>query len=304
MEILGERWTFVVLREVFNGVRRFDDMRRHTGDPPAGADQPARPAGRPRILRREPYQEPGQRERHEYRLTAKGFDLYPVLVADRRLGRPLPRRPRGLAGRVRPPRLRRATVGLVLRCADGHEHHRPPRRGHPPRAGRDPAQLSRFADARRRRCATCRRRSSGSHRSRVTIPTLASSPSTPRTGAATPRAPPGARRRRDLRRGVRLGPARIALPAAPGSAGAGRRPVARREVGPRGSTTASASASSPSATVRCAVHPTDSASDRSTGHGEVAQHRLDGTRQPEYAEPDVQPPAGVLADQRVAARGC
>ena len=33
MEILGERWTFVVLREVFNGVRRFDDMRRHAAIP-------------------------------------------------------------------------------------------------------------------------------------------------------------------------------------------------------------------------------------------------------------------------------
>src|SRR5687767_2247241 len=33
MEILGEKWTVVVLREVFNGVRRFDDMRAHTGIP-------------------------------------------------------------------------------------------------------------------------------------------------------------------------------------------------------------------------------------------------------------------------------
>ena len=33
MAILGERWTVVVLREVFNGVRRFDDIRRHSGIP-------------------------------------------------------------------------------------------------------------------------------------------------------------------------------------------------------------------------------------------------------------------------------
>ena len=32
-------------------------------------------------LRRAPYREPGARMRHEYRLTAKGFDLYPVLAA-------------------------------------------------------------------------------------------------------------------------------------------------------------------------------------------------------------------------------
>jgi len=33
------------------------------------------------LLRREPYREPGCRQRHEYRLTAKGRDLYPTLVA-------------------------------------------------------------------------------------------------------------------------------------------------------------------------------------------------------------------------------
>ena len=32
------------------------------------------------VLRREPYQEPGARVRHEYRLTGKGLDLYPVLI--------------------------------------------------------------------------------------------------------------------------------------------------------------------------------------------------------------------------------
>jgi hypothetical protein len=33
------------------------------------------------LLRKVPYQESGQRQRYEYRLTEKGFDLYPVLVA-------------------------------------------------------------------------------------------------------------------------------------------------------------------------------------------------------------------------------
>ena len=33
MAILGERWTVVVLREVFLGVRRFDDIRHHSGIP-------------------------------------------------------------------------------------------------------------------------------------------------------------------------------------------------------------------------------------------------------------------------------
>ena len=33
LAIVGEKWTFLVLREVFNGVRRFDAMQRRTGAP-------------------------------------------------------------------------------------------------------------------------------------------------------------------------------------------------------------------------------------------------------------------------------
>jgi DNA-binding HxlR family transcriptional regulator len=81
MEILGERWTVVVLREVFNGIRRFDDMRVRTGIPrQVLANRLGSLVGHG-LLRREPYREPGARLRHEYRLTAKGFDLYPVLIA-------------------------------------------------------------------------------------------------------------------------------------------------------------------------------------------------------------------------------
>src|SRR3954447_25307922 len=79
MEILGERWTFVVLREVFNGVRRFEDMRRHAAIPRQVLTDRLTLLVEHDILRKEPYQAPGQRVRHEYRLTAKGFDLYPVL---------------------------------------------------------------------------------------------------------------------------------------------------------------------------------------------------------------------------------
>ena len=86
MEVLGERWTLVVLREVFNGVRRFEDMRRHSGIPRQVLTDRLALLVDAGILRREPYREPGQRERHEYRPTDKGFDLYPVLVAVRAWG--------------------------------------------------------------------------------------------------------------------------------------------------------------------------------------------------------------------------
>ena len=79
--IIGERSTFLVLREGFNGVRRFDDMQRRTGIPrQVLSSRLARLVGEG-LLRKVPYQEAGQRSRGEYRLTSKGLDLYPVLVA-------------------------------------------------------------------------------------------------------------------------------------------------------------------------------------------------------------------------------
>jgi DNA-binding HxlR family transcriptional regulator len=81
LDILGERASFLVLREAFNGVRRFDDMQRRTGVPrQVLSSRLARLVGEG-LLRKVPYQEAGQRSRDEYRLTRKGVDLYPVMVA-------------------------------------------------------------------------------------------------------------------------------------------------------------------------------------------------------------------------------
>ncbi len=120
MEILGERWTFVVLREVFNGVRRFDDMRRHATIPRQVLTNRLGLLVDHGILRREPYRDPGQRERHEYRLTPKGFDLYPVLVAIGRWGDRYLADPEGSPVQFT-HRDCGADVDLVLRCTDGHE---------------------------------------------------------------------------------------------------------------------------------------------------------------------------------------
>src|SRR5580700_5729608 len=79
--IIGERSTFLVLREAFNGVRRFDDMRRRTGIPRQVLSDRLARLVRDGLLRKVPYQDTGQRARWEYRLTSKGLDLYPVLVA-------------------------------------------------------------------------------------------------------------------------------------------------------------------------------------------------------------------------------
>lgn len=124
MAILGEKWTVVVLREVFTGVRRFDDMRQRTGIPrQVLANRLARLVDED-VLRRVPYREPGARVRHEYRLTDKGFDLYPVLVAVREWG------DRYLADPEGPPlatvhRDCGAEVQARLHCTAGHDVESP-----------------------------------------------------------------------------------------------------------------------------------------------------------------------------------
>jgi DNA-binding HxlR family transcriptional regulator len=120
MAILGERWTIVVLREVFNGVRRFDEMRERTGIPRQVLTNRLATLVEHGILRRVPYREPGSRTRDEYRLTPKGFDLYPVLVAVREWG------DRYLADPEGPPvtmvhRDCGEQVRAHLRCEAGHE---------------------------------------------------------------------------------------------------------------------------------------------------------------------------------------
>ena len=79
--LIGERPTFLVLREAFNGVRRFADMQRRTGMPRQVLSDRLTRLVREGLLRKVPYQDSGQRRRYEYRLTEKGLDLYPVLVA-------------------------------------------------------------------------------------------------------------------------------------------------------------------------------------------------------------------------------
>ena len=119
MEILGERWTFVVLREVFNGIRRFDDMRRHTGIPRQVLTNRLTLLVEQGVLRREAYREPGQRERHEYRLTAAGRDLRPVLLAMLAWGDAHRAGPDGPPVRVEHPECG-APVHVELRCGEGH----------------------------------------------------------------------------------------------------------------------------------------------------------------------------------------
>jgi DNA-binding HxlR family transcriptional regulator len=79
LEIIGERWTMLVLREAFLGTRRFDDLQRNIGCARNILSDRLRKLVANGILERRPYQD--RPPRFEYRLTEKGFDLYPTIVS-------------------------------------------------------------------------------------------------------------------------------------------------------------------------------------------------------------------------------
>jgi DNA-binding HxlR family transcriptional regulator len=89
--VVGTRSAMLIMREAYYGTRKFDEFARRVGITEAVTATRLKHLCSAGLLRREPYREPGQRQRHEYRLTRKGIDLYPTLVAlmewgDRYLG--------------------------------------------------------------------------------------------------------------------------------------------------------------------------------------------------------------------------
>ena len=79
LEVVGERWTLLILRDAFLGVRRFDDFQRSLGAARNVLQTRLERLVDEGILERRRYQE--RPPRHEYRLTEKGVDLWPVIVA-------------------------------------------------------------------------------------------------------------------------------------------------------------------------------------------------------------------------------
>jgi len=79
--IVGERWVWVILRQAFNGARRFEDFQRGTGVARTVLTDRLNWLVDEEIFVRHRYGEHPVRERHEYRLTAKGRALFPVYVA-------------------------------------------------------------------------------------------------------------------------------------------------------------------------------------------------------------------------------
>lgn len=120
LEVLGERWSLLVLRELFLGNRRFAGIQAATGAPRAVLSARLEKLVAEGLIETRDYREEGQRTRSEYVLTEKGRDLQPVVTALRQWG------DKYLAGPDGPSVLLRhrdcgAPVRVAIVCEDGHE---------------------------------------------------------------------------------------------------------------------------------------------------------------------------------------
>jgi DNA-binding HxlR family transcriptional regulator len=79
--VVGEKWTLLVLREAFYGVRRFDDFHAALGCARNLLAARLKTLVAHGLLERVAYTDGRGRGRHEYKLTEKGRDLFPVVVA-------------------------------------------------------------------------------------------------------------------------------------------------------------------------------------------------------------------------------
>jgi DNA-binding HxlR family transcriptional regulator len=84
LEVVGERWTLLIIRDVFLGLRRFDQIQESLGIARNVLTDRLNRLVEEGILERVPYGE--RADRYEYRLTAKGRDLNIALTALRQWG--------------------------------------------------------------------------------------------------------------------------------------------------------------------------------------------------------------------------
>ena len=118
-DTVGTRSAFLILREAFYGATRFEQFVQRSGLSEPVVAERLRDLTDEELLERVPYRETGKRTRHEYRLTDKGRELLPVLVAMMRWG------DRWLVSGGARVELTHAgcgsQVGVALRCEKGHD---------------------------------------------------------------------------------------------------------------------------------------------------------------------------------------
>jgi DNA-binding HxlR family transcriptional regulator len=79
LELIGERWTLLIVRDVMNGNRRFGELQSSLGVARNVLSARLQRMVDEEILERRAYQE--SPPRYEYFLTEKGLDLWPALIA-------------------------------------------------------------------------------------------------------------------------------------------------------------------------------------------------------------------------------
>jgi DNA-binding HxlR family transcriptional regulator len=139
LALVGDRWTLLVLRDVANGVRRFDDLVSHLGVARNVLSRRLAALTEADLVTRAAYRTEGARERHEYRLSHAGRELMPILLAVMAWG------DRHLADESGPPAVPThadcgAQVRVLVTCEAGHEL------GDRPRVRIDPGPGSRIRD--------------------------------------------------------------------------------------------------------------------------------------------------------------
>jgi DNA-binding HxlR family transcriptional regulator len=84
LDIVGDRWTVLVLRELFMGATRFEEIQIQTRATPQMLATRLKALEASAMVERHPYSE--KPLRHEYHLTEKGWAFYPVIYALRGWG--------------------------------------------------------------------------------------------------------------------------------------------------------------------------------------------------------------------------
>ncbi|HTD07681.1 MAG TPA: helix-turn-helix domain-containing protein [Solirubrobacteraceae bacterium] len=79
LEVVGERWSLLIVRDILLGLRRFDELQAHLGIARNVLQTRLERLQEHGVIERVPYQQ--HPVRHEYRLTDKGLDLWPTIVA-------------------------------------------------------------------------------------------------------------------------------------------------------------------------------------------------------------------------------
>jgi DNA-binding HxlR family transcriptional regulator len=120
LELIGTRSAMLIIREAYYGTTRFDDFTARVEITEAVASTRLRELTECGLLSKQPYREPGQRTRYEYRLTEMGRDLAPVVIGLYQWGA------KYLSPGGRPPLALThddcgAAVAAEVRCAQGHE---------------------------------------------------------------------------------------------------------------------------------------------------------------------------------------